>query len=215
MIGIQGLDAAIWDIYSESVKYGIKIDEESSYELHESIVDALRPKIKQGVKTILVASTDEKDYNGFMGHVERHHSWLIKGWELNKATFEHIPMAAMDERQVRDIVKTNRFKEKLSEASSKDLVKVMKILEERLNDPVRIDTLLFSLDEIESHIYGGGEAECLLVTDHFNTRHKRRTQRLIQVSTNRNIQTKIIPLDSAAGARVTQFGGLICLTKKP
>jgi len=215
MVSIQGLDATIWEIYSESVKYGEKIDEESSYKLHESIVDALRPKIKQGVKTILVASMDEKEYNVFMDHVERHHSWLIKGWELNKATFEHIPLAAMDERQVRDIVKTNQFKEKLSEASSKDLVNVMKMLEKRLNDPVRIDKLLFSLDEIESHIYGGGEAECLLVTDHFQTRHKRRTQRLIQVSTNRNIQTRMIPADSAAGARVTQFGGLIYLTKKP
>jgi stalled ribosome rescue protein Dom34 len=214
MIGVQGLEATIWDIYSESVKYGEKMDGESPYELYESIVDALRPKIKQGVKTILFASIEEKDYSGFMYHVERHHSWLLKGWELNKATFEHIPIAAIDERQVRDMVKTNRFKDILSEASSKDLVNVINILEERLNDPVRIDTLLFSLEEIESHIYGGGEAECLLITDYFQTRHKRRTQRLIQVSTNRNIQTKIIPVDSAAGARVTQFGGLVCIAKK-
>jgi stalled ribosome rescue protein Dom34 len=214
MIGVQGLEATIWDIYSESVKYGEKMDGESPYELYESIVDALRPKIKQGVKTILFASIEEKDYSGFMYHVERHHSWLLKGWELNKATFEHIPIAAIDERQVRDMVKTNRFKDILSEASSKDLVNVINILEERLNDPVRIDTLLFSLEEIESHIYGGGEAECLLVTDYFQAMHKRRTQRLIQVSTNRNIQTKMIPVDSAAGARVTQFGGLVCIAKK-
>jgi stalled ribosome rescue protein Dom34 len=214
MIGVQGLEATIWNIYSESVKYGEKMDGESPYELYESIVDALRPKIKQGVKTILFASIEEKDYSGFMYHVERHHSWLLKGWELNKATFEHIPIAAIDERQVRDMVKTNRFKDILSEASSKDLVNVINILEERLNDPVRIDTLLFSLEEIESHIYGGGEAECLLITDYFQARHKRRTQRLIQVSTNRNIQTKMIPVDSAAGARVTQFGGLVCIAKK-
>ncbi len=162
---------------------------------------------------MLVASIDEKDYASFMNHVERHHSWLLKGWGLNKTTFEHVPMAATDERQVRDIIMTNRFKDRLSEATSKDLLNVINLLEERLNDPERIDTLLFSLDEIESHIYGSGEAECLLVTDYFHTRHKRRTQRLIQVSTNRNIQTKIIPVDSAAGARVTQFGGLICLKK--
>ena len=73
MVSIQGLEAAIWNIYSESVKLGGKNDEESPYELYESIVDALRPKIKQGVKTVLVASIDDKDYIGFMYHVERHH----------------------------------------------------------------------------------------------------------------------------------------------
>lgn len=215
MIGIQDHEAAVWNIYSESVKPGQRITEESPYELHESIVDSLRPKIKQGVKTVLVASADDKDYAGFMDHVEKHHSWLIKGWDLNKATFEHVPMAAMNERQVRGIVKTNSFKEKLSTASSRDLVNVMKVLEERLNDTDRIDTLLFSLEEVEAHVYGGGDAECLLVTDQFHERHKRRIQRLIQISANRKIQTKIVPADTAAGARVTQFGGLVCITMKP
>jgi len=214
MIGIQDNEAAVWNIYSESVKPGQRITEETPYELHESIVDALRPKINQGVKTVLVASSDEKDYAGFMNHVEKHHSWLIKGWDLNKATFEHVPMAAMDERQVRGIVKTNSFKEKLSTASSRDMVNVMKVLEERLNDPDRIDTLLFSLQEIEAHVYGSGDADYLLVTDEFHERHRRRTHRLLQISANRKIQIRIIPANTAAGARVNQFGGLVCLTKK-
>ncbi len=215
MIGIQDHEAAVWNIYSESVKPGQRITKESPYELHESIVDALRPKIKQGVKIMLVASEDKKDYACFMDHVEKHHSWLLKGWNLNKATFEHVPMPAMNERQVRGIVKTNSFKEKLSTASTRDLVNVMKILEEHLNDADRIDTLLFSLKEVEEYVYGGGDAEYLLVTDQFHERHRRRTQRLLQISANRKIQTKIIPADTTAGARVTQFGGLICLAMKP
>ena len=213
MIGIRGLEAVTWEIYSESVKRGQKIDETSPYRLYEAIVDAVRPQIKQGVKTILVASTDEKDYASFMSHVERHQSWLLKGWDLNKATFEHVPMAAMDERQVREIVKTNGFKKRVSEASSVDMSHVMEVLEERLNDPEGIETLLFSLDEIESHIYGGGEAECMLVTDQFHERHRRRIHRLLQVAANRSTQTSIVPTDTAAGARLTQFGGLVCLIK--
>ncbi len=212
MIGIRGREAAVWNIYSESVKPGQRLTEESPYEVYESIVDALRPKIKQGVKTVLVASSDDENYSGFMGHVEKHHSWLLKGWDLNKATFEHVPMAAMNELQVHGIVKTNSFKEKLSTASTKDLVNVMKVLEERLNDPDGIDTLLFSLDEVEAHIYGGGYAEYLLVTDQFHKRYRRRTHRLLQIVANRKIQNKIIPANTAAGARVTQFGGLVCLT---
>jgi stalled ribosome rescue protein Dom34 len=215
MIGIQGLEAVTWDVYSESVKRGQKIDEASPYRLYEVIVDAVRPKIKQGVKTILVASTDEKDYASFMSHIERHQSWLLKGWELNKATFEHLPMAAMDERQVREILKTNGFKKRLSEASSVDMKHVMEVLEERLNDPDGIETLLFSLDEIESHIYGGGEAACMLVTDQFHERHRRRAHRLLQVAANRSTQTSIVSTDTAAGARLTQFGGLVCLIKTP
>ncbi len=215
MIGIQGLEAATWEVYSESVKRGQKIGEASPYKLYESIVDAVRPKIKQGVKTILVASTDVKDYASFMSHVERHQGWLLKGWEVNKATFEHVPMAAMDERQIREIVKTSSFKKRLSAASSVDLRHVMEILEERLNDPNGIETLLFSLGEIESHIYGGGEAEYILVTDQFHERHRRRTHRLLQVVANRSTQTSIVPTDTAAGARLTQFGGLVCLIKTP
>ena len=209
------MEAVTWEVYSKSVKRGQKIGEASPYRLYESIVDAVRPKIKQGVKTILVASTDERDYASFMSHVERHQSWLLKGWELNKATFEHVPMAAMDERQVREILKTNGFKKRLSEASSVDVRHVMEVLEERLNDPDGIETLLFSLEEIESHIYGGGEAEYMLVTDQFHERHRRRTHRLLQVIANRSIQTRIIPTDTAAGARLTQFGGLVCLIKTP
>ena len=215
MISIRGLEAVTWEIYSESVKRGQKIGEASLYRLYESIVDAVRPKIKQGVKIILVASTDEKDYASFMSHVERHQSWLLKGWELNKATFEHVPMAAMDERQVREIVKTNGFKKRVSEASSVDMSHVMEVLEERLNDPEGIETLLFSLDEIESHIYGGGEAECMLVTDQFHERHRRRIHRLLQVAADRSTQTSIVSTDTAAGARLTQFGGLVCLIKTP
>jgi stalled ribosome rescue protein Dom34 len=215
MIGIRGLEAVTWEIYSESVKRGQKIDETSPYRLYEAIVDAVRPRIKQGVKTILVASTDEKNYASFMSHVERHQSWLLKGWELNKATFEHVPMAAMDERQVREIVKTNGFKKRVSEASSVDMSHVMEVLEERLNDPEGIETLLFSLDEIESYIYGGGEAECMLVTDQFHERHRRRIHRLLQVAANRSTQTSIVSTDTAAGARLTQFGGLVCLIKTP
>lgn len=204
-----------WEVYSESVKRGQKIGEASPYRLYESIVDAVRPKIKQGVKTILVASTDEKDYASFMSHIERHQSWLLKGWELNKATFEHVPMAAMDERQVREIVNTNGFKKMLSETSSVDMRHVMEVLEERLNDPEGIETLLFSLDEIESHIYGGGEADYMLVTDQFHERHRRRTHRLLQIFANRSTQTSIVPTDTAAGTRLTQFGGLVCLIKTP
>ncbi len=212
MIGIQDDEAVIWNIYSESVKPWQRMTEESHYDLHESIVDALRPNIKQGVKSVLVSSTEEKEYSGFMDHVEKHHSWLLKGWELNKATFEYVPVAAMNERQVREIVKTNSFKEKLSKASSRDLVNVMKVLEERLNDPEKIDTLLFSLEEVEAHVYGGGGADYLLVTDEFHERHRRRTHRLLQISSNKRVKTNIIPSDTAAGARLTQFGGLVLLT---
>jgi len=213
MIGIRGQEAVTWEVYSKSVKRGQKISEASPYRLYETIVDAVRPLIKQGVKTILVASIDEKKYVSFIRHVEKHQSWLLKGWELNKATFEHLPMAAMDEHQVREIVKTNGFKKSVLEASSVDMRHVMEILEERLNDPDGIETLLFSLDEIESHIYGDGEAEFVIVTDQFHEKFRRRTHRLLQVATNKSTQTIIVLTDTSAGARLTQFGGLVCLIK--
>lgn len=212
LIGLEGDRASTWDIYSESVKSGPRIQGEDRYNFYESIVDALRPGIKEGVKSILIAAPNEKDYSAFMDHIRKHQGWLLGGWSLNTATFTHIQEPAMSARQVRELVGTRGFREKLAEASQGDIQQVMGVLEKRLNDPEGIETVLFTLKEVEEAVYGNGETpEYILVTELFLSRNRRRTTRLLQVAANRDIGTRIIGPDTPAGARIAQFGGLVCM----
>ncbi|UCD44010.1 MAG: hypothetical protein JSV27_07615 [Candidatus Bathyarchaeota archaeon] len=212
LIGLEGDQAATWDIYSESVKSGVRIQGEDGYNFYESIVDALRPGIKEGVKSILIAASHEKGYSAFMDHIRKHQSWLLGGWSLNTATFTHIKEPAMSARQVRELVGNSGFREKLAEASQGDIQQVMGVLEKRLNDPEGIETVLFTLGEVEEVVYGSGESpEYILVTELHMSRNRGRTTRLLQVAANKGIKTRIIGPDTPTGARVEQFGGLACL----
>lgn len=215
LIGLEGDQASVWDVYSESVKPGKLIRGDDDYNFYESIVDVLRPRIKDGVNGILIAAPDEKDHRGFMNHIKKHQGWLLGGWSLNTVTFEHIPVSALNADQVRNLVKTRGFKEKIAEVTGGDVRRVMNVLDRRLNDPEGIEALLFTLEEVENAVYGNeGSPEYILVTEQFRSKNRRRTQRLLQVAANKNIGTRIIKPDTPAGARIAQFGGLVCMLRE-
>ena len=215
LIGLDGGKATTWHVFSESVRPGDRIQGEDKFRFYESIVDLLRPSLKQGTKSVLVATDDEREYRRFLGHIEKHQSWLLKGWGLNTASFEHVSEPAMDIEQVRRLVKAHGFREKLSEVTRGDIGQVMGVLEKRLNDPEGIETVLFSLNEVEAAVYGGGESpEYILVTELFRSRRRRRTDRLLQVAANKKVRTRIIENDTQAGARLSQFGGLVCMLRE-
>lgn len=213
-MGLDGDKATTWHVFSESVRPGDRIQGDDKFRLYESIVDLLRPSLKQGTKSVLVATDDEREYRMFLGHIEKHQSWLLKGWGLNTASFEHVSEPAMDIEQVRRLVKAHGFREKLSEVTRGDIGQVMGVLEKRLNDPEGIETVLFSLNEVEDAVYGsGGSPEYILVTELFRSRRRRRTDRLLQVAANKRVRTRIIETDTPAGARLAQFGGLVCMLR--
>jgi stalled ribosome rescue protein Dom34 len=215
LIGLEGNQAVTWNIYSESVKPGERIQGDGEYNFFESIVDILRPGVKQGIKSVLIAAPDEEEYRNFMNHIRKHQSWLMSGWSLNTVTFEHIAEPAMTINQVRELVKARGFKEKLAETYRGDLLQVMSVLEKRLNDPEGIETILFTLKEIEDAVYGDEMSpEYILVTELVRSQNRRRTQRLLQVAANKNVKTRIIEPDTPAGARITQFGGIVCILRE-
>ena len=215
LVGLEGGQAFTWDIYSESVKPGERIRGDDEYNFYEGIVDVLRPGIREGVKTILVAAPDGRDYERFMGHIGKHQGWLLRGWSLNTVTFERIPEPAMSIDQVRDLVKSHGFKGRLSDATRGDIRRVMGVLEKRLSDPEGIETLLFALGDVEDAVYGGERSpEYILVTEVFRSRNRRRADRLLQVAANKGVRTRVVRADTSAGARVTQFGGLVCMLRE-
>ena len=68
----------------------------------------------------------------------------------------------------------------------------------------------------DTQLEGKPKPEYLMLTDDYlsKSRQKYRVQRLMQVAANKGVKTRVISGESAAGKRVTQLGGLVCLAKK-
>ncbi len=97
---------------------------------------------------------------------------------------------------------------------------VIDLLEERLNAKNQDSTILYSLKEIEEMILGQQKPgtprpEYLLITDKYlsDSKEKHRINRLIQIAANKSVKTTIIKSESTAGKRLTQLGGMVCITK--
>ncbi len=84
LIGMEADHAAIWYIFSQVAKpqqtipiNGDRKDQKALYSFHETIVNALRPVLKEGVRSIIVASPPRTSYaSEFLFHVKSHHAWL-------------------------------------------------------------------------------------------------------------------------------------------
>lgn len=214
MIGLENKKSYFWNVFSNSVKPGaVKVWTDNEYNFFESMVDELRPSIKQGVKTVLLASEDKKKHDGFMGHIQKHQGWMLKGYELNRVSFQFIEGSAKDIDSVTELVNQSGFKDTIRQAGEGDMQLVIGVLEKRLASRDGIETLRFSLNEVEDAIYNNVEAEYLLISQRFQEQHRRRVQRLRQIAENKGVKTRVIPPDSKHIGRVAQFGGMILLLR--
>ncbi|XHH09581.1 MAG: hypothetical protein ACFCUE_02845 [Candidatus Bathyarchaeia archaeon] len=224
LVGIENTNAAIWKIYSNVAKpedtirlEGNRSDTKALYSFHEAIVNALRPTLKEGVKSIIVASPQKTNYNqDFVNHVKGHHQWLFSG--ANKATFKQITGSAVTHAQVSSLTSSGEFKQSISESALEETENLRELLEKRLN--LGDNLVLFSLEEAEGAVYspdvpGKPKPEYLLLTDNYlaGERRKGRLNRLMQIAQNKKIKTRIVNGESPAGARLNQLGGLVCLLK--
>jgi len=214
LVGLENKCSIFWNVFSNSVKAGVvKTWVDNEYNFFESIVDELRPSIKQGIKTVLLASDDKKKYDGFIGHIEKHQGWMLKGYELNRVSFQFVEGSAKDADAVMELVNASGFSDKIREAGEGDMKLIMSVLEKRLSSRDGIETVMFSLDEAEDAVYGGRAVEYIIASQRFQERHRRRMQRLFQVVENKGVKTRVLPPNSPYMGRVAQFGGLICLLR--
>jgi stalled ribosome rescue protein Dom34 len=223
-VGIESDHAAIWQVFSQVAKQqqiislgGNRNDAKALYSFHEAIVNALRPTLKEGVRSFIVASPSKTSYaQEFVSHIKAHHSWLIQG--TNKAAISTITGSASSPQQVAVLTKTGTFKESISETTAQETENLLEILEKRLN--ASDNMVLFSLQEAENFIFnpqgeGKPKPEYLMLTDEYlaKNRQKYRVQRLMQVAANSGVKTRVINAESTAGSRLTQLGGIVCLAK--
>ena len=226
LVGFEDDRAVLWRVFSNVIKHektlwldGSREDSKTTYNFHESIINALRPTLKEGVRSIILASPPRTGHaQKFVTHVREHHAWLTQG--PNKATFSETTEPAGTLSEVAALTRTPQFHEQISETTSEETRHLIGTLEKRLNAPDQNTVVLYSLKEIEDLIFNAGKLgkprpEQLMLTDKYlsESREKNRIHRLLQVAGNKNVKTRIVDAESAAGKRLTQLGGLVFFTQ--
>lgn len=226
LAGLEETYAVLWKVFSKVVKpektltiNGTRNNPKALYNFHESIINALRPTLKEGVRSIILVSPARTNYaQEFTAHVREHHTWLIQG--SNKTAFSEITGSANTPSQVAALTRTQAFRQLICETTAEETENLIQILEKRLNTSEKSDLVLFSLKEAESlilnkHKTSRPKPEYLLLTDKYlsNNREKNRLHRLMQIAANRRVKTRVVNAESPAGMRLTQLGGIVCIAK--
>jgi stalled ribosome rescue protein Dom34 len=226
LVGLNEDRAVLWKVFSNVVKpektillQGKWSDQKALYNFLELIVNALRPSLKEGIKSVILASPPRTSYaRVFSEHVHTHHAWLTQG--LNKVTVSEITGLATTLAEVAVLTRTSLFHKLVSETTQKETENVIDFLEERLNAKNQDSTILYSLKEAEDIILGQQKpgtpkAEYLLITDKYlsDSKERHRINRLIQIAANKSVKTTIIKSESTGGKRLTQLGGMVCIAK--
>jgi stalled ribosome rescue protein Dom34 len=192
-------------------------EKRSKYDFHESIVNALRPAFKEGIRSIVVASPARTAYaRDLLDHITRHHAWLVRAGP-NAATFEELIGSAGQPHEVHELVRTKKFRDVIGETRSQDAENITTALDRSLDFEDSEALVLYSLEEIEDLIYGRqGQRKLtpnhVVLTDRYyaEVKSKRRVERLLQISKNKGIKTTIVSAETGPGLRLSQLGGLVC-----
>jgi len=230
LVGFEDNRAVLWQVFSHVVKLhltvelgGRRTDERALYNFHESVVDALRPIFGEGVRSIVVTAPMKTTYAAdFLDHVRKHHAYLIQSKGSNKAVFAELIGSADQPHKVAELVKTKKFRELIVETTSGEADNIVDILEKHLYSVDNSSVVLYSLKEIEAMIYDRANyddlrAEYLMITDKYlaDSADRNRIQRLLQISKNRKVKTRIVNAEAPAGKRINQFGGIVFFTTLP
>ena len=135
LIGVENCQASLWQIFSQVAKHqqnielnGGRNDSKAEYAFHEAIINALRPTLKEGVRSVIIASPTRTSYaQELLNHIKAHHSWLFQS--ANKTVFSTITGSASTPQQVATLTKTDTFKELISETTTQETENLLDILE--------------------------------------------------------------------------------------
>ncbi|NWG10165.1 hypothetical protein HXY33_00175 [Candidatus Bathyarchaeota archaeon] len=224
LVGFENANAVLWHVFSHVVKLHLTLelgrkrtDERVLYNFHESVVEALKPMLREGVKSIVVVAPMITTYaEDFLDHVRKHHNYLVQSNNPNRATFAKLVGSADQPAKVAQLVKTKEFRELIAETTSGEADHIVNALEKHLYSIGSDWIVLFSLKEIEEMVYNrerndNSRMKCLLLTDKYlaEAGDKNRIHRVLQISKNREVKTRIVKAETVAGKRISQFGGIV------
>jgi stalled ribosome rescue protein Dom34 len=153
----------------------------------------------------------------FLDHVRKHHAYLLQSKNPNRATFAQVIGSADRLDKVAELVKTKEFRKIIAETTAKEADNIVNALEKHLSSSNTV--ILCSLKEIEDIVYymqGHDQfgTKYLMLTDRYlaDSKEKNRIQRLMQISKNKKVETRIVKSETPAGKRISQFGGIVLFT---
>jgi len=224
LVGLEDDHVVLWRIFSRVVKLSFRLEFErrrtdslAMYKFRESIVDALKPVLKEGVRSVVVTAPMKTTYAAdFLVHVRKHHRYLIQSKSPNRANFAELVGSADNPIKVAELVKTKEFSKLIAETTSLEADHIINVLEKHLYSTGDNTVVLYSLKEIEDIVYDRGKRNelgtaHLLLTDQYlaDSKSKNRIHRLLQISKNKKVKTRIVNAETPAGNRISQFGGII------
>jgi stalled ribosome rescue protein Dom34 len=227
LLGFEDNRVVLWQVFSHVVKpqqtveiTAKRTDQTALYNFHESVVAALRPMLNEGIRSIVVTSPLKATYaEDFLDHVRKHHTHLIQPKNLNRATFAKLTGSADQPHAVAVLVRTKEFRELIRDTTSDEADHIVDAFEKNLYNVKKNPSALFSLREIEDAFYSQEVhedlgTEYLMLTDKYlaGSKDKNEIQRLLQISKNRKVKTRIVKAETPAGKRISQFGGIIFFT---
>jgi stalled ribosome rescue protein Dom34 len=226
LISLEKDKAVIWKIFSKVAKpentisiNGTRNTPRALYSFHETLINALRPTLKEGVYSVILVSQPRTNHaQEFINHVRDHHTWLTQS--PNKTVFSTITGSASSPSQVAILTRTSEFHKLIAETTAEETENLLEILEKRINTADQNSAISFSIEEAENLVLkrqnpNRPKPEYLLLTDKYlkSSRQKSRLHRLMQIAKNKRVKTRVINADSPAGKRLTQLGGIVCLTR--
>lgn len=233
LIGFDEKEIHTWKVYSHSLRVYKTInltrkwkylDDKQIYKVLEELVNLIRIVIRDGLKSILLASSQKKDYSTiFLDHINKHHQWLVRSRGYNRISIGEIVGTANTLEGANYLISQEKSLDIISETTSDEINLLVKQLNKIINvgDPNKI--LLYSLEDIEALIYGKGKKDksaadkldFLIVTENFinHQKQKNRIHRLMQIANNKGIITKTISIENPAVERFDQFGGILAFKK--
>ncbi len=226
LVGLEDDRAFLWKVFSNVTRAektlwlnGTRNDPNAIYNFNESIVNALRPALSEGVRSIILISPARTNYTKeFVAHVIRHHAWLVQG--SGKAVLSETTGSASTLPEVAALTKTTLFRRLIEETTSEETENLIDMLEKRINSQNHNTVVLYSLKEIEDLILDQRNPtrprpEYIILTDKYllGSCEKNRIYRLMQIARNKNIKTRIVKAESKAGLRLTQLGGTACFAR--
>jgi stalled ribosome rescue protein Dom34 len=227
LVGFESDHAVLWQVFSQVVKLQLKLtfdgkrtDEKNLYNFHESVINALRPMLTEGVRSVVVTAPLKTTFaQDFLDHVQKHHAYLIQTNKPNRANFAKLIGSADQPSKVAELVKTKEFCRLITETTSEEADNIVNTLEKHLFSEGSTSIVLYSLKEIEDIIYNREKpknfrTEYLVLTDKYlaDSKNKNRINQLLQISKNKKVKTRVVNAETPAGKRISQFGGIVFFT---
>jgi stalled ribosome rescue protein Dom34 len=227
LIGLHDKDAIFWRIFSETIRMHHKINRgrkrrnqnnKQLYHFHEEIINTLRPIIKEGIRSIILLSPPKEKYSDeFLTHVNKHHSWLLKKGEKKVVFSKIVGNQAKTQKDVYYLKTQEYFTEIVDETSNQEGLMILEELKEIIGKNEKFSKILYTWREIDHELRllkqnpNLGKQNYIILTEEYlkNPKNRNKTHRILQIAKNLEIKTKIVSLESEAGAIVEKFGGLV------